>query len=167
MQTAVVIYAPYAVQTLAVPLMRQHAPDDFIRVPPHLTVMYPFVPVEQMAQAETRLRQIAAGFAPFDLTLSGYGQFPGVTYMQPTDPEPVRALSRAVFAAFPQHPPYGGQFGNEITPHLTVALWRDQPPVTLPAYTPVTFRVERLHFIYGMGSGAFPWLTYAVIPLGA
>jgi hypothetical protein len=34
----------------------------------------------------------------------------------------VRRLTRRLAQAFPETPPYGGQFGADPTPHLTIAL---------------------------------------------
>ncbi len=167
--SAIVIYAPYEVQQVAAPLMRTYAPDDFVRVPPHITVLFPFVPAGQLEQAASKLRDIGTQFASFEITLRGYGQFPGVTYLQPADPTPIQAIFRAVYAAFPDYPPYEGQFGDEtISPHMTVGTFADeaaQQAANFPAYEPLTFRVERLHLIYGNVREALPWLTYDVIPL--
>lgn len=41
-------------------------------------------------------------------------------YLKIADESPVRALMRTIHAAFPNSPPYGGEFPDP-TPHLTVA----------------------------------------------
>lgn len=167
--SAIVIYAPYAVQKVAVPLMRIYAPNDFARVPPHITVLFPFVPAAGLAAVAPRLREIGGRFAPFEVTMRGYGQFPGVMYLQPADPTPIQAIFRAIYDEFPDYPPYGGQFGEQITPHMTVGTFADeaaQQAATFPDYEPLTFRADRLHLIYGDPQEKLPWLTYDVIVLG-
>lgn len=168
--SAIVIYAPHEVQQVAAPLMRQYAPDDFVRVPPHITLLFPFAPYERLPEAVPVLRDIFAQTTPFDITLDGYGQFPGVTYLKPADPAPIQALYRKVFAAFPEYPPYEGRFGTEtIAPHMTVGVFADeaaQQAAVYPDYPPLTFRVTRAHLSYGISRAALPWLTYEVLPLG-
>lgn len=167
--TGVVIFAPYAVHKVAVPILRQYALDSLIRVPPHLTLMFPFVPFEQLDESAKTIRDICAGIEPFEITLSGYGQFPGVIFMQPANPEPIKTVFRAIFEAYPLYPPYDGAFGNDLHPHLTVGEFKnkeDQQAAQLPDYVPVTFRAENVHLIYGIQTEALPWLTHSVVPFG-
>ena len=168
MQTAIIIVAPHEVQAIASPLMRRYAPDSAIRVPPHITVLYPFVPVEGLDEACKKVRTICANVAPFDITLRGYDSFPKVAFMMPANPEPIQALFRQIFAAFPECPPYGGAFGHDLHPHMTVGEFADveaQQAAILPDYAPITFRAERVHVLYGPIDVALPWITRAVIPL--
>lgn len=167
--TSILIAAPHEVQEIAVPIMQKYAPETLSRVLAHLTVFYPFVPYEQLGEACSRLRAICADVQPFDVTMSGYGRFPGVIFMTPVDPEPIKVLFRKIYAAFPDYPPYGGAYGDDLHPHMTVAEFKDQPEpqdITLPDYAPITFRVERLHVTYGSAEHTLPWITYEVIPLG-
>jgi len=168
LETSLTILAPIEVQRVAVPIMRRYGFESLIRMAPHLTLIYPFVPVADLADAARQVRAIAATFDPFEVTLRSYGRFPGVTYMQPDDPKPIQALFRAVFAAFPAYPPYNGQFGNDLTPHLTVGEFSsaaEQDAAELPAYEPLRFQVESVHLMTGTARAALPWLPYDVIPL--
>ncbi len=171
LDSALVIFAPHEVQQVAAPLMQQYAPDNFVRVPPHITILYPFAPYTRLAEIVPALRTLCAESTAFEVTLQGYGQFPGVTYLKPVDLTPIQALYRKVFAAFPAYPPYEGQFGTEtITPHMTVGVFAEttaQEAAHYPPYVPLTFHVTRLHLIYGLSDAALPWLTYEVLPLGA
>ncbi len=168
LSTAIVIMAPREAQAIAVPLLRQYSPDSLMRVPPHITVSFPFVPYERLDEALPRLHTICAQVSPFEMTVSGYAAFPGVAYMKPLNPQPVQALFQQIFAAFPECPPYEGRFGNEIQPHLTVGEFADahvQKSAMLPFYEPVTWDVKRVHVLYGTHNEALPWLTYDVIML--
>jgi 2'-5' RNA ligase len=168
LKTVVMIVAPHEVQEIAVPILRVYAPETLIRVPAHLTVLYPFVSVDLLENASSVLYDLCADIPPFNVTLSGYGSFPGVTFMQPVDPTPIQAVFNHLFAAFPDCPPYGGRFGNELHPHLTVAEFPNealQKEAEFPDYNPITFTATRLHLMYGYSGRALPWITHAVIPL--
>ncbi len=169
-ETAVVIIAPHTVQAFAIPLMRQYCFESMLRVPAHITILFPFVPLDDLDTACWKLRDICAGIAPFEVTLDGYGHFPTTTYLKPRDPEPIKATFRAIHAAFPDYPPYRGAFGSDdITPHMTVGEFRsvaEREQVIYPPYEPITFRVRRLHLVVGVERMAIPWITHDVIPLG-
>ncbi len=167
--TAVVIVASHEVQAIAVPILREYALDTLIRVPAHLTLLYPFVQYEQLEAACQKLRAVCAEITPFDITMDGYDHFPTVAFMKPADPQPLREVFRRLYAVFPECPPYRGQFGYDIHPHMTVGEFdseADRSAVPLPAYSPTTFRAERAHILYGIDEEALPWITYDVIPFG-
>ncbi len=169
--TVIMIVAPHEVQAIAVPLLRRYAPDTLTRVPAHLTVLYPFVAYERLDEACDQLASIGASIAPFEVTLAGYAEFPGVIYMIPRNPQPIKRLFRTIYQHFPDCPPYRGAFGDDLTPHLTVAEFETPDEqraarAALPRYAPVTFQVKRLHILYGIDAIALPWLTHTVIPLG-
>ena len=167
--TVIMIVAPHEVQAIAVPILRKYAPDTLSRVPAHLTILYPFVGYERLNGACTKLRAICADIAPFEITMSGYDSFPLTAYMNPRDPAPILAVFKKIFAEFPECPPYGGSFGDELHPHMTVGEFRseaEQRAAVLPTYAPLTFRADKLHVMYGIDREPLPWLTHAVIPLG-
>jgi 2'-5' RNA ligase len=82
--SGIVIFAPYEVQAVAVPIMRQIAPESPVRLPAHITLMGPFVPYERLDAAAQIIKSICATIEPFEITLAGYGQFPHTVFMQPT-----------------------------------------------------------------------------------
>ena len=92
-------------------------------IPPHITILTPFVPASGLgAQDRARLASLFASFEPFDFRLDHTDWFgTTVLWLGPRDPAPFRHLTEAVFAAFPQFPPFAGQF-DEVVPHLTVGL---------------------------------------------
>src|SRR5262249_34018245 len=104
--SALVIIAPHPVQAFAVPLMRQYCFEALLRVPAHITVLFPFAPLDQLDSTRQTLRDLCATLPPLDVTLDGYGQFPTVTYLEPRDPEPIKATFRAIHATFPDYLPY-------------------------------------------------------------
>ncbi len=170
--TVLMIVAPHEVQAVAVPLMRRYAPDTASRVPAHLTLLYPFVAYERLDEACMQLHSICAKISSFEVTMAGYGEFPGVIYMTPHNPQPIKNVFRRIYQEFPECPPYRGAFGDDLTPHMTIGEFESREEqraarAAMPSYTPITFQVTRLHILYGIDQIALPWLTYAVIPLGS
>jgi 2'-5' RNA ligase len=90
-------------------------------MPYHVTVLYPFLAPDAIdIEVERALAEIAIRFAPFEFDLTEAGRFADVLFLAPQPPEPFVALTRAVHARWPQHPPYRGEFEN-IVPHVTIA----------------------------------------------
>lgn len=128
MRSALVLLVPEAD-----PAVREvrlaHDPVAARGVAAHVTLLFPFVPGEAIdAAVIDRLRAelpltagIAGGLAlRFDRT----ARFPGagasaVSYLALADPAPVVAAVRALSAAWPAYPPYGGAF-PDVIPHLTI-----------------------------------------------
>lgn len=90
-------------------------------IPAHITVLYPFMPAEAIDPAAvTRLRRLFAEVGRFGFQLDHTDWFgEEVLWLAPRDPGPFRALTESVFRAFPDFPPFDGQF-DEIVPHLTI-----------------------------------------------
>jgi 2'-5' RNA ligase superfamily len=93
-------------------------PDDGITT--HVTVLVPFLPEAEISgDVLADLRGIFAGFAAHDLTFARTARFPTVLYLVPEPDQPIREMIAAVYARWPQCPPYGGAF-DDPTPHATV-----------------------------------------------
>jgi len=123
-ESALVVLAP-AAEALVKPFRDRWDPAAAAGVPAHVTVLYPFHPPAALAPAiAARLARLFAQHAPFDYQLTELRRFPSVLYLAPEPAAPFRALTAAVAGAFPEYPPYGGQFDNVI-PHLTVAEQHD------------------------------------------
>jgi 2'-5' RNA ligase len=104
------------VPVLGLPLDAHTAPG----LPPHITVLYPFVPARRAnAELTGRLHEALAGFAAFPFTLTEVRRFPGVLYVAPEPAWPFVALTEACVARWPEHPPYGGAHA-EVIPHLSL-----------------------------------------------
>jgi hypothetical protein len=90
-------------------------------VPPHITVLGPFIPPSELTPAiETGLAELFTDIPAFDFRLAKVARFPLVVYLAPEPADLFRALTEAVVDRFPGYPPYGGVF-DEVIPHLTVA----------------------------------------------
>jgi 2'-5' RNA ligase len=90
-------------------------------MPPHVTVLYPFVGARRAGdELAAALRETLAPFAAFDFALPEVRRFPGVLYLAPEPAAAFVALTEAVVARWPEHPPYGGAYA-EIVPHLSLA----------------------------------------------
>ena len=167
-ETGIDIMGGHNAQAVAVPLMKKHSPHLLDIFPAHITLLYPWVPVDALEAGCEKLRELAAEIAPFEVTMQGYGQFPGTTFMSPRDPAPTLAMFEKLSAAFPDYPPYRGQFGDGLHPHMTVAEFEDvaeQERADFPDYGTLSFTVDRLHVIHGPSKLEGPWLTYDVVRL--
>ena len=101
---------------------RQLDPQALLGVPPHVTVLYPFVPPDQLDTAIlAELQALFSTIPPFDFELTQIGWFgdQNVLWLAPEPVEPFQHITTTLVAAFPDYPPYGGQFDG-LTPHLTV-----------------------------------------------
>jgi 2'-5' RNA ligase len=102
-------------------------------LPPHVTLLFPFgddaALTPEHAQA---VRDLLSSFPPFDFALQRFGPLIAspstgtVLYLAPDPAEPFAAMTQALADAFPDYPPYAGEFA-ELVPHLTVALGDDVP----------------------------------------
>lgn len=92
----------------------------------HITLLAPFVHPRQLRDgAAERLRRVLDGAAAFDFELSAFGTFPdGVVYLSPEPAGPFAELTAALCAAFPDFPPYAGEFPQPV-PHLTLDMVGD------------------------------------------
>ncbi|WP_199521593.1 2'-5' RNA ligase family protein [Jiangella anatolica] len=132
----------------------EHYDPAYLSVDPafthaHITVLAPFLPAADSAALE-RVESLLAETPPITFALDRIETFPnGVIYLAPEPDGPFRELTERFVAAFPQCPPYGGQF-PDIVPHLTldqlsaevtVASTRDRLGDTVPV-TCVADRVD-------------------------
>lgn len=90
-------------------------------VPPHITLLYPWRPAPLQPTDLNEAAVAVAGLAPFTVTFRHIGRFHGALILSPEPEDVLRTLIQRLVRAFPETPPYGGQFGADFTPHLTVA----------------------------------------------
>ena len=89
-------------------------------IPPHVTVLVPWV-AEPTSDDVRRLAEAVESFEPFELSFPTAGQFPnGTVWLRPEPFAQVVSLLYSVFQAFPECPPYGGEFPDPH-PHLTIS----------------------------------------------
>jgi len=142
-------------------------------VPAHVTVLYPFAPPGLITGEQLGTLAAAVASVPaFDCALRRTAWFgTEVLWLAPVPDGPFRALSRAVHAAFPQYPPYGGSYDDPV-PHVTVG---HTPPATLEQLReaepsvqhglPLQIRVSHASLITG-SQAAGSWRSIARLPLG-
>jgi hypothetical protein len=90
-------------------------------MPPHVTLIYPFLPLHEIDGR--RLRELTNFFAAttqFKVRLDGIAGFPGVVYLVPQPTERFVELVNGLVRLYPQVPPYGGIF-QSVIPHMTLA----------------------------------------------
>jgi 2'-5' RNA ligase len=111
-------------------------------IPLSLTLLAPFVPREKLTDEHVEtLRAFFAARRPLVFDLTRLDEFPGlVVYAAPEPEEELRATMRALWALFPDYPPYGRP-GSDPPPHATLAQLGDDPDSVREA---VRRRVEPL-----------------------
>ena len=82
-------------------------------IPFHVTLLSPFGELVNEARAFFAERK------PFDFALTRVAAWPRVVYLVPEPDDELRALMSALFARFPEWPPYGG-IHDEVIPHATL-----------------------------------------------
>lgn len=102
-------------------LRREYDETAQLGVPAHITILAPFMEPERIdGKVLQEVRAAFAGMGPFSYSLGDVRYFPTTAYLAPEPAGPFVALTRALVAAYPAFPPYGG-LHSEITPHLTMA----------------------------------------------
>jgi 2'-5' RNA ligase len=140
-------------------------------VPAHVTVLYPFLPPDRIDAATLHaLREAVAGVPAFDVTFDAVGWFgQDVVWLAPEPAEPFRALTRAVWARFPDHPPYRGEYAD-LQPHLTVGHGKPLADLreaehAVAQHLPLAASVSVARLIQGTAEVG-SWHTRAELPLG-
>ncbi|NYF54798.1 2'-5' RNA ligase family protein [Micromonospora purpureochromogenes] len=141
-------------------------------VPAHVTVLYPFLPPQQInEQALAVLRESIAGIPRFDVALTHVDWFGDtVVWLAPQPDRPFRELTAAVWQQFPEAPPYAGVH-SDVVPHLTIGDDAAKPMLshaaeTISAHLPINAAIDRVRLIAGTPDIS-PWRTVCEFPLGA
>jgi 2'-5' RNA ligase len=166
-ETALLITVPEA-DPLVGGAREQHDPVAGRGVPAHVTVLYPFLPAGRIDDGLlAELRELFAGHQPFELGFTRFGRFPELLWLAPEPDAPVRALSAAVTAHWPEAVPYGGAFDDPM-PHLTVAgkLPQEAYDAMEREFTPglpLRTHVAGVHLVVSDG---VRWRLWQTFPLG-
>ena len=124
-------------------LRAAHDPVAADGVPAHVTILFPFVPAEDLTPAiRDRLVEAVRGTRQFDVRFPRTGRFPGSLWLAPEPAQPFHELIACVAAAFPEHPPYEG-LHDVVVPHLTLALGSEAELNELQAAADATGLAER------------------------
>ncbi len=90
-------------------------------VPAHVTVLFPFLdPARIDREVDRELERIVSAVPAFTVRFARVGRFSDVVWLAPEPVDLFAALTDAIAARWPDHPPYGGEF-DEVIHHLTVA----------------------------------------------
>jgi 2'-5' RNA ligase len=125
METALLICVPEAERVVGA-FRTAHDWSAARGVPAHVTLLYPFVPREELSPSlSDRIASALAGSAvgPFEARFDEVRRFPtspAVVYLAPEPRERFERLILTFAAAFPEYPRYGDA-GLEPVPHLTVS----------------------------------------------
>lgn len=157
----------------AEPLVRHHRhaldPVAPLGVPAHVTLLYPFVPPDQVDNDVCdAIAEVVDGFRAFHFTLQEVRSFPdGVLYLAPEPTGPFVAITNALVDRWPEHPPYGGTY-DTVIPHLTVAQTNGTADVAalaaeLTAGLPIPALADAVWLMEGQPKDR--WAIRAVFPL--
>ena len=103
-------------------IRRRHDPAAGAGMPPHVTLIYPFLAPSSIDQAIlAAIAGLAAAQAPFAAAFNKLSRFPGTLCLEPEPAGRFVAMTEALAGRFPQTPPYGGRH-DAIVPHLTIAV---------------------------------------------
>jgi len=170
--SAVLVAVPEAEQLVAAHRQRLD-PAATWGVPAHVTLLFPFVPPAEIDDGVlTLLADAVQSVAAFDCVFAGTEWFGDeVLWLAPEPDAPFRRLTAAIWAAFPDHPPYAGELPDP-TPHLTIGgPTRNAAAEMLAAETdvraglPVRTRVDRALLMSGTREPD-SWRALHELPLG-
>jgi 2'-5' RNA ligase superfamily len=99
------IIVAFGLPTQIEAIRHRHVPNASLGVPPHVTILSPFMPALDLdAGVRATLRDIAAGHRAFDVTYDRCAWFPDALYLMPDPASPFASLTAAVCRAFQGFP---------------------------------------------------------------
>jgi 2'-5' RNA ligase len=169
-ETALVVLF-HELEPLIGELRRRHTPSGAQGLGAHATLIVPFVETPTGVEPLALVARTVAPFAPFEVAPNETAIFPSTAdepatlYLVPEPAENLVALTAALTNAFPDFPPYGGQF-DEVVPHITVAqgdeaLLREIDQSLRPRLQ-VAARADRVWLLEQSASG---WRRRSAFPL--
>lgn len=173
LRTALIVPVPGAASAVDGWRERTCADRPSAGVPPHVTLLFPFVPAAEIDdRLVDDLRALFAGHDPFSFELRAPRRFPGALYLAPEPAEPFLALIHAAARRFPDFPPYAGEIPlASIVPHVTVAHGESElldeaeagvrPSLPIPAFAREVVLLEELEPDRGR------WRARTPLPLGS
>jgi 2'-5' RNA ligase len=101
-------------------IRRAFVPSAAVGVPAHVTLLFPFMPPEDLREADRRrIASILGGHGPIEFRLGRIRDWETVRYLDVEPGAPFIRLVETLVAAYPAWSPYGGAF--PYVPHVTVA----------------------------------------------
>lgn len=102
-------------------LLSAGLPERLHGLPPHVTVLYPFLPPAELTEeVRRRLLEICWSTDPLELRFPEVGWFDRVTHLPVMPADGCLGLLDKISRCWPQARPYDGAFAT-VVPHLTVA----------------------------------------------
>lgn len=170
-QTALIVMIPEAEPAIA-PLRAALDSSASWGVPAHVSVLFPFLAPDLIDEsALAAVRETVRTLPRFDLTFARTAWFGDqVLWLAPEPDRPLRDLTAALYARFPQTPPYGGEF-DDVVPHLTVGHDAtrevlDAAAAAVAPHLPIRARVSAVTLIAGRPEPGDSWHRVADFPLG-
>ncbi|HLU30340.1 MAG TPA: 2'-5' RNA ligase family protein [Acidimicrobiia bacterium] len=164
-ESALIVPVPDA-ETVVGPWRESLDPACEWGVPAHITVLYPFVPPDEIdSEIQGRLQDVLARVPAFDFRLASVEWFADdVAWARPEPAGPFRDLTARVSEAWPAFPPYEGAF-DEVIPHLTICQGADPRHMAVAAAAvaerlPIHARADRVRLMAGRFE-ADSWTTLA------
>ncbi|MGH3812982.1 MAG: 2'-5' RNA ligase family protein [Pseudonocardiaceae bacterium] len=167
-QTAIIVPVD-AAEPIVGRWRRQFDPSAAAGVPAHVTIIYPFLPEQNLDEDVVRdVRRLVAHHRSFTVTFANCGQFPDVLFLVPDPDDPFRRLTAEVFQRWPEAPPYAGLITDPV-PHLTIthgASRREaaEAEADVAAHLPFTCAIHEAWLIRFNGTR---WTCWESLPLGA
>ena len=170
-ESAILIKVPQ-VESLVGRHRRDLDPSAKWGVPAHVTLLYPFLPPSEIdANVLGRVATCVSGHRAFEVHFARAKWFgEEVLWLAPEPDLSFRRLTAALFAVFPETPPYGGSIADP-TPHLTVAYRAGVPLMQaveslVIAALPIRAFVDSVSLMVGSPEPA-SWMTLVEIPLNS
>ncbi len=138
-------------------------------MPAHVTILYPFLPTEQLTTAvRSELETIVAMNPSFTARFAAVERLERLVWLLPFDQAPFLRLTAAIVERWPDCPPYGGMH-DEIVAHLTLVETTDASILDTAegvgqTRIPFECRVGELRLIVATDAGR--WKRRWNLPLG-
>jgi poly(A) polymerase len=136
----------------AIEAMRHQYDRQYLRWPPHINLLYGFIPEEDFPKAQQILKSKLAQFEPFELSLKEFNRFEhhqsSTIWLEPIS-EPagrLQALQKLLEESFPQCDEQSTRSPMGFTPHLSVGQLQKNQSFH-HSFTPLTFQVNELALI--------------------
>jgi 2'-5' RNA ligase len=168
--TAIVVAFPAAAPIVDPWRERTCLDRPSIGIPAHVTVVFPFIPAEEIGDETLALLQASFAAVPaFSVSFRHTARFPTTLYLAPEPPDPFVALTEAIVARWPEYPPYEGAF-ESIVPHLTVAhgdaALLAEADADVSSGLPMDGVIREVALLEEIDPGWVRWGTRATFPLG-
>jgi hypothetical protein len=137
----------------------QRLPAAGRSLPPHVTALWPFLPVDALdGAAESRLERLLSGVSSFTFALTRVEELADAVVLTPEPVTPFAALTRLLWGEWPECPPFGGAY-EDIAPHVVVAIDpsavdRAALEAVLPPALPLVARAAEVLLVEETPSGA-------------